>query len=62
METGATVIAPPSDAPDAFQDRLSWYLAASAYWFATSFKWFLVLQLMPVLVSRSVPPLEKDLW
>jgi MFS family permease len=45
-----------------FRDRLSWYLGVSVYWFATSFKWFILLQLMPLLVNGVVPPQEKDLW
>ena len=45
-----------------FRDRLGWYLGVSAYWFATSFKWFIVLQLMPLLVGNVVPDAQKNLW
>jgi MFS family permease len=34
----------------------------SAFWFATSFKWFIVLQLLPLLVAGVVPEAEKNLW
>ncbi|MCL4454347.1 MAG: MFS transporter [Deinococcus sp.] len=38
----------------------SWYLALSSYWFASSFKWFLVLLvLLPARVSQLVPETEK---
>ncbi|MGC8876482.1 MFS transporter [Thermus sp.] len=37
-----------------------WFLALSAYWFATSFKWFLVLLvLLPAKVAEVSPPEEK---
>lgn len=37
-----------------------WFLALSAYWFATSFKWFLVLLvLLPAKVAELSPPEEK---
>ena len=37
-----------------------WYLSLSAYWFATSFKWFLVLLvLLPARVAELVDPAEK---
>lgn len=39
----------------------SWFLRLSAYWFATSFKWFLVLLvLLPAKVAE-VSPEEKAL-
>ena len=38
----------------------SWFLRLSAYWFATSFKWFLVLLvLLPAKVAEVSPPEEK---
>ncbi len=37
-----------------------WYLSLSAYWFATSFKWFLVLLvLLPARVAELVDPAER---
>ncbi|MCS6777187.1 MAG: MFS transporter [Chloroherpetonaceae bacterium] len=45
-----------------FQDRAGWYWGISAFWFASSFKWFLILQLLPVQVARLVPADQKDLW
>ncbi len=37
-----------------------WYITLSAYWFATSFKWFLVLLvLLPARVAELVDPAEK---
>ena len=37
-----------------------WYLSLSAYWFATSFKWFLVLLvILPAKVAELSPPEEK---
>ncbi|AEB11050.1 MFS transporter [Marinithermus hydrothermalis] len=39
----------------------AWYLSLSAYWFATSFKWFLVLlALLPARVAAVVPEGEKN--
>jgi MFS family permease len=53
----------PGDAiRPAFRDKLSWYLGTSAFWFATGMKWFVLLQLLPHLVGRIVPPDQKDLW
>lgn len=38
----------------------AWYITLSAYWFATSFKWFLVLLvLLPARVAELVSPDEK---
>ena len=38
----------------------SWYITLSTYWFATSFKWFLVLLvLLPARVAELVSPDEK---
>lgn len=40
--------------------RPGWYLSLSAYWFATSFKWFLVLLvILPAKVAELSPPEEK---
>lgn len=48
--------------PAVFRDAWGWYLGMSAFWFATSFKWFIVLQLIPILVADVVPASEKNLW
>ncbi len=38
----------------------AWYITLSTYWFATSFKWFLVLLvLLPARVAELVDPAEK---
>lgn len=45
----------------AFRDRTSWYLGLSAYWFATSAKWFILLFLvLPGQVQALVPGGEKS--
>lgn len=38
-----------------FEDRFGWYARISAYWFASSFKWFLALLLLPTAVNKIVP-------
>lgn len=44
----------------AFRDKTSWYLGLSAYWFATSAKWFiLLLVILPGQVEKLVPGGEK---
>jgi len=41
-------------------DTTAWYVTLSSYWFATSFKWFLVLLvLLPARVAELVDPAEK---
>lgn len=55
------ITAAPARAP-LFRDTLGWYLGISSYWFATSFKWFIVLQLLPLLVGDVVPAEQKNLW
>lgn len=43
-----------------FRDRISWYLGLSAYWYATSYKWFiLLLVIVPAQVKEIVPGGEK---
>jgi MFS family permease len=44
----------------AFQNRLSWYLSSNAYWWATSYKWFLMLLLGPTKIAAMVPGGEKN--
>jgi len=45
----------------AFRDRSSWYYGLSAYWFATSAKWFILLFLiLPGQVEQLVPGGEKS--
>lgn len=45
----------------AYRDRPSWYFGISAYWFATSAKWFILLQvILPGQVERLVPGGEKN--
>lgn len=43
-----------------FQDRFGWYVRISAYWFATSFKWFLALLLLPAKVNTIMPLGEQN--
>ncbi|MBW3624915.1 MAG: MFS transporter [Armatimonadetes bacterium] len=50
----------PPAGPALFHDRLSWYLGISAYWFATSFKWFLLFFLLPYQLLGIVPGGEKN--
>lgn len=46
-----------------FQDTLGWYLGISAYWFATSFKWFILLLLLPIQLGRFAPDgAENTTW
>jgi MFS family permease len=53
----------PSVGAGPFRDRTTWYLGVSAYWFATSFKWFaLLLVLLPGQVARIVPDGEKNTY
>jgi MFS family permease len=47
----------------AFRDRNSWYLGVSAYWFATSFKWFILLVVvLPAQVAQVVPEDQKNTY
>jgi len=40
-----------------------WYLVLSSYWFASSFKWFLILLvLLPARVAELVPEGERATW
>lgn len=49
--------------PNGFRDRTSWYAGLSAYWFATSFKWFiLLLVVLPGQVKDIVPGGEKGTY
>src|SRR5688572_23232043 len=49
--------------PKVFQDTNAWYLRISAFWFATSFKWFILLfLLLPMQVAAVVPGGEKNTW
>lgn len=42
--------------------RSPWYFGLSAYWFATSFKWFILFFLTPSIVNEIVPGGEKNSW
>jgi len=48
--------------PHVFRDSAGWYLGLSAYWFATSFKWFILLIMLPLQVAEVVPGGEKNTW
>ncbi|MFZ4509213.1 MAG: MFS transporter [Fimbriimonas sp.] len=43
-----------------FDRKLSWYLASLSYWFSNSFKWFVVLAVLPQKVNTLVPDGEKN--
>ncbi len=43
-----------------FQNRFGWYARISAYWFATSFKWFLAFLLIPAKVNDIMPKGEQN--
>ncbi len=46
-----------------YRDRTTWYLGLSAYWFASSFKWFLLLLIIiPSQVEKVVPGGEKSTY
>ncbi len=53
---------PTAESPNGvFQDRFSWYVGISSYWFATSFKWFLILgTLISGQLSDIVPGGDKN--
>ncbi len=60
-ETAEAVSQPSlTDADPVFQDRLSWYLGVSAFWFATSMKWFVLFLLQPIQVASIVEGGEKN--
>lgn len=53
----------PTLTPGPNRRSLGWNLAFSAYWFATSYKWFiLLLIILPTLVEQVVPGGEKNTW
>lgn len=46
-----------------FRDRSSWYYGVSAYWFATSAKWFILLQVvLPGQIEKIVPGGDKNTY
>lgn len=45
-----------------YRSGLGWQLGMSSYWFATSFKWFILLTLMVGQVRAIVPDGEKNQW
>jgi MFS family permease len=48
------------DKSSGFRDHLWWYLGTGAYWFSTSFKWFVLFLLQPLQVAEVVPGGEKN--
>lgn len=51
----------PGQPKQAYQHTLGWNVAFSAYWFATSYKWFIILLvLLPGQVKNLVPNGEKN--
>lgn len=45
---------PHRKVPGVFRDTTGWYLGVSAYWFATSMKWFILFLLQPIQVAQVV--------
>ncbi|HMS54518.1 MAG TPA: MFS transporter [Fimbriimonadaceae bacterium] len=45
-----------------YRSGLGWQLGMSSFWFATSFKWFILLTLMVGQVRAIVPDGEKNQW
>jgi len=45
-----------------YRPQLSWQLGMSSYWFATSFKWFILFFLLSGQVEQVVPGGEKNTW
>jgi MFS family permease len=43
-------------------EKKPWYLGLSAYWFATSLKWFILFFLTPSIVNKIVPGGEQNRW
>lgn len=43
-----------------YRDTVGWYVSVSAFWFATSFKWFILFFLLPTMVSDIVPGGQKN--
>jgi MFS family permease len=56
----ATPDEPRSGHPAVFKDTLGWYLNVSAFWFATSLKWFILFLMLPGEVERIVPEGTKN--
>ena len=46
-----TKMKPPAVSPLSFSNTPAWYLRTSAFWFATSFKWFILFILLPLQVG-----------
>lgn len=44
------------------RDRLGWYIGVSSYWFATSFKWFILFFLLSDQVKQIVGTGEANTW
>ena len=43
-------------------EKKPWYLGLSAYWFATSMKWFILFFLTPSIVNKIVPGGAQNTW
>lgn len=48
--------------PSVYRPGLGWQIGMSSFWFATSFKWFILLTLMTGQVRGMVPDGEKNRW
>ncbi|MEQ1823399.1 MAG: MFS transporter [Fimbriimonadaceae bacterium] len=54
--------APSPENHSVFRNTLPWHVGVSSFWFATSFKWFILFFLMSGQVDRLVPGGEKNGW
>lgn len=43
-----------------FSDRTGWYVRTGAYWFAVSFKWFVLFLLQPFQIAEVVPGGQRN--
>jgi MFS family permease len=59
-EQQPSAAATSGERPAIFKDSLGWYMNVSAFWFATSLKWFILFLMLPGEVERIVPPEAKN--
>src|SRR5688572_16478091 len=50
----------PTGRKPLFRDHIGWYLGISAFWFATSLKWFILFLMLPAQVAEVVPGGQKN--
>jgi MFS family permease len=54
--------ADPASKPGVYRSGLGWQIGMSSYWFATSFKWFILFFLLSGQVEQVVPGGEKNTY